>query len=72
MGWCNVGPDDGEKAVADLLMFNSTIKTLDLRGNALGDAGVHFQCRAMHPCCLGPPCRDDAHQLFDPPLQNGH
>ena len=35
MGWCNVGPDDGAKAVADLLMFNNTIATLDLRGNGL-------------------------------------
>ena len=40
MGWCNVGPKDGAKAVADLLMFNSTIATLDLRGNGLGDEGV--------------------------------
>jgi hypothetical protein len=47
MGWCNVGPDDGAKAVADLLMFNSTIKTLDLRGNGLGDAGV--QMLSMSP-----------------------
>ena len=39
MGWCNVGADEGAKAVADLLMFNSTIATLDLRGNGLGDAG---------------------------------
>ena len=39
MGWCNVGADDGAKAVADLLMFNSTLVTLDLRGNGLGDAG---------------------------------
>ena len=40
MGWCNVGPDDGAKAVADLLMFNDTIATLDLRGNGIGDAGA--------------------------------
>ena len=40
MGWCNVGPDDGAKAVADLLMFNNTIATLDLRGNGLMDAGA--------------------------------
>ena len=39
MGWCNVGADDGAKAVADLLMFNSTLATLDLRGNGLGDEG---------------------------------
>ena len=39
MGWCNVGAEDGAKAVADLLMFNSTLVTLDLRGNGLGDAG---------------------------------
>ena len=40
MGWCNVGSDDGAKAVADLLMFNTTIATLDLRGNKLMDAGA--------------------------------
>lgn len=47
MGWCNVGPDDGAKAVADLLMFNSTVKTLDLRGNGLGDAGAKHLARAL-------------------------
>ena len=40
MGWCNIGPDDGAKAVADLLMFNSTLVVLDLRGNGLGNAGA--------------------------------
>ena len=42
MGWCNIGPDDGAKAVADLLMFNSTLVVLDLRGNGLGNAGAHI------------------------------
>lgn len=42
MGWCNIGPDDGAKAVSDLLMFNGTIATLDLRGNGLGDAGLNL------------------------------
>ena len=40
MGWCHLGPDDGAKAVADLLMFNSTLVVLDLRGNGLGNAGA--------------------------------
>ncbi|CAK0782497.1 hypothetical protein CVIRNUC_005717 [Coccomyxa viridis] len=47
MGWCNVGPDDGAKAVADLLMFNNTIATLDLRGNGLMDAGAKHLGRAL-------------------------
>ena len=56
MGWCNVGADDGAKAVADLLMFNSTLVTLDLRGNGLGDAGgscpLHRHRCAADRCTL--------------------
>ena len=40
MGWCKLGADEGAKAVADLLMFNTTLASLDLRGNGLGDAGA--------------------------------
>lgn len=47
MGWCHVGPDNGAKAVADLLMFNSTLAVLDLRGNGLGNAGAVHLARAL-------------------------
>lgn len=40
MGWCKLGADEGAQAVADLLMFNTTLASVDLRGNGLGDAGV--------------------------------
>jgi hypothetical protein len=51
MGWCHLGPDDGAKAVADLLMFNSTLVVLDLRGNGLGNAGapLYYYCAVVHP-----------------------
>ena len=40
MGWCKLGADEGAQAVADLLMFNTTLASVDLRGNGLGDAGA--------------------------------
>ena len=40
MGWCKVGEADGAKAIADLILFNTTISTLDLRGNSLNNPGV--------------------------------
>ena len=42
MGWCKLGADEGAQAVADLLMFNTTLASVDLRGNGLGDAGAIF------------------------------
>ncbi len=35
IGWCKIGDGDGAKALADLLMFNQTLSTVDLRGNTL-------------------------------------
>ena len=57
MGWCNIGPDEGAKAVADLLMFNSTLVVLDLRGNGLGNAGAPAPPEepACHPHSAGCP-----------------
>ena len=40
MGWCKLGADEGAQALADLLMFNTTLASIDLRGNGLGDAGA--------------------------------
>jgi len=51
MGWCKLGTDEGAKAVADLLMFNTTLAALDLRGNGLGDAGAATQARPRKPSC---------------------
>lgn len=39
LGWCKLGPGEGAQAVANLLQFNTTIRTLDLRGNNLGNDG---------------------------------
>lgn len=39
MGWCKIGEKDGAKAIADLILFNTSLTTLDLRGNGLGNAG---------------------------------
>jgi Ran GTPase-activating protein (RanGAP) involved in mRNA processing and transport len=47
MGWCHVGADAGAKAVADLLMFNSSLAVLDLRGNGLGNAGAAHLARSL-------------------------
>ena len=40
MGWCKLGAEEGAQALADLLMFNTTLAAIDLRGNGLGDAGA--------------------------------
>lgn len=40
LGWCKIGPKDGAAAIASLLLFNSTLCTVDLRGNGLGNAGA--------------------------------
>ena len=39
MGWCKIGENNGAKAIADLILFNTSLTTLDLRGNGLGNAG---------------------------------
>ena len=39
MGWCKVGENEGAKAIADLILFNTSIATLDLRGNSLNNPG---------------------------------
>lgn len=39
MGWCKIGGGDGARAMSDLVMFNTTLKTLDLRGNNFGNDG---------------------------------
>lgn len=40
MAWCQVGDRDGAKAVADLVMFNTSLRVLDLRGNKFGNNGA--------------------------------
>lgn len=39
LGWCKIGGGEGAKAVADLVMFNTSLKVLDLRGNGFGNDG---------------------------------
>jgi hypothetical protein len=62
MGWCKVGGGEGAKALADLVMFNTTLRTLDLRGNSLGDDGKRAAFLAclplflpLAPCSPAPP-----------------
>ena len=47
LGWCKVGAEEGARSLADLLMFNTCLRSIDLRGNELGDAGAAQICRAL-------------------------
>ena len=47
LSWCKLGSGDGATAVADLLLFNSSLTTVDLRGNNLGDPGAFQVARAL-------------------------
>jgi Ran GTPase-activating protein (RanGAP) involved in mRNA processing and transport len=47
LGWCKVGAGEGAAALADLLLFNSTLTAVDLRGNGLGNAGAAALARAL-------------------------
>lgn len=47
LGWCKVGGGAGAGALADLLMFNTTVTCLDLRGNALGNDGAVLLGRGL-------------------------
>ena len=48
-GWCKIGEKDGAKAIADLILFNTTLTTLDLRGNGLSNPGdiAHLNMKAL-------------------------
>ena len=46
LGWCKIGAGEGAKAVADLIMFNTTLRTLDLRGNGFGNDGERYRFTA--------------------------
>lgn len=47
LGWCKVGAEEGARSLADLLMFNTSLRSVDLRGNELGDAGAAQISRAL-------------------------
>ncbi|KAF8055831.1 EGY2 [Scenedesmus sp. PABB004] len=47
LGWCKVGGGEGARALADLLMFNTTLTQLDLRGNGLGNDGAILLSRGL-------------------------
>lgn len=47
MGWCKLGKTDGPAAVADLIMFNNTLHSLDVRGNGFEDNGAILLSRAL-------------------------
>ena len=52
MGWCKVGENEGAKAIADLILFNTSIATLDLRGNSLNNPGRPLQEESAAPPVL--------------------
>lgn len=47
MGWCKLGKIEGAAAVADLVMFNTTLHSLDVRGNGFEDNGAILLSRAL-------------------------
>lgn len=47
MGWCKLGKVEGAAAVADLVMFNTTLHSLDVRGNGFEDNGAILLSRAL-------------------------
>ena len=47
MGWCKLGTGDGAAAAADLLMYNTSLVSVDLRGNGLGNPGAGHLSRAL-------------------------
>ena len=47
MGWCKLGKTDGAAAAADLIMFNTSLHTLDLRGNGFENNGAILLSRAL-------------------------
>ncbi|PNH05886.1 Amidase 1 [Tetrabaena socialis] len=47
MGWCKVAGGDGARALSDLLLLNSTLSALDLRGNSLGNDGAILLSRGL-------------------------
>ncbi len=46
MGWCKLGAQ-GARSVSDLLLMTSTLRALDLRGNALGNDGAIIVSRGL-------------------------
>lgn len=40
MGWCKLGGTDGAKHVSDLIMYNTSLVSLDVRGNNFGNSGA--------------------------------
>ena len=47
LSWCKLGSGEGAKSVADLLLFNTTLSMVDLRGNNFGDPGAFHIARAL-------------------------
>lgn len=39
LGWCKL-EEQGAKAIADLIMYNTSLASIDLRGNNFGDYGA--------------------------------
>lgn len=47
MGWCKLGSTAGPEAVHDLLMFNTSLRSLDVRGNGFENNGAIWLSRAL-------------------------
>ena len=58
LGWCKVGGGDGAKALADLLMYNTSLRLVDLRGNAFGNDGALPQHAFATIGCDGGTCAE--------------
>lgn len=71
MGWCKVGAGDGAKAVADMLMYNGSMRRLDLRGNGFGNDGALLRCAAVLRCA-GAALWDGRHAAPGPANQHTH
>lgn len=51
LGWCNIEDGDGAKALSDLLMYNQTLVTVDLRGNKLVRHSLPMRLHVYLKCC---------------------
>jgi hypothetical protein len=47
LGWCKIAAGDGAVAISELLLFNSSLTSLDLRGNAFGNDGAILISRGL-------------------------
>ena len=54
LGWCKLGVE-GSRSISELLVMNSTLRSLDLRGNELGNDGAIILGRGLKSAGGGSP-----------------